>query len=320
MNIAVRLEGGLGDVLCANRFVFAIKEKYPKAEITAYIDSEGKTFQKEALDVLYTSTYKEIKIIPNKKYKPFYVDCQFGVENYYGALENVPDDIREEMETKYDKFYDLHIDSLKWTEFDFDWLRYFYFFPRPEIKFKKEREEKYAVFHLASNNLANAHRMEDWYIHNLVQKVSEKYKCLIITTEETLPFLNHLSDINNVEFVSGNLEKITNIINFASCFICIDSGLKYIAHGCSVPTYCFSQQSPRPHRVLPSHKLRWLLFPETNFPLHYDLNYISNIIINTCNNPAFNLIPYIENFNNQAVKRIYKINNEKSIINPNANN
>ena len=39
MNIAVRLEGGLGDVLCANRFVFAIKEKYPKAEITAYIDS-----------------------------------------------------------------------------------------------------------------------------------------------------------------------------------------------------------------------------------------------------------------------------------------
>jgi ADP-heptose:LPS heptosyltransferase len=315
MNISVRLEGGLGDVLCGNRFVKAIKEKYPNSEITAYIDSEGKTFQKEALDILYPNTYKEIKIIPKKKYKPFYVDCQFGTDNYYGALENVPDDIREEMETQYDKFYDLHIDSLKWTNFDFDWLRYFYFFPRPEIEFKKEREEKYVVFHLASNNLVNAHRMEDWYIHSLVQKVAEKYKCLIITTKDTLPFLNHLSDISNVEFILGDLEKITNIINFSLCFICIDSGLKYIAHGCSVPTYCFSQQSSRAHMVLPSHKLRWLLFPETNFPLHFDLNYIIKTIINTCENPAFNLIPYVDNFNNEAVKRIYKINQEKSIIN-----
>jgi ADP-heptose:LPS heptosyltransferase len=315
MNIAVRLEGGLGDVLCANRFVYAIKEKYSDSQITAYIDSEGKTFQKEALEILYPNTYKKIKIIPKKKYKPFYVDCQFGIDNYYGALENVPDNLRKEMETQYDKFYDLHIDSLKWTNFDFDWLRYFYFFPRPKIEFKKEYNEKYVVFHLASNNLANAHRMEDWYIYSLVKKVAEQYKCLIITTEETLPFLKHLSDIRNLEFIYGDLKKVANIINFAACFVCIDSGLKYIAHACSVPTYCFSQQSLKAHMVLPSHKLRWLLYPETNFPLHFDLNYISKIIINTCENPAFNLIPYVDNFDNNAVKRHYTVNIEKSILN-----
>ena len=63
MNIAVRLEGGLGDCLLGNRFVPAIKEKYKEASITAYIDSEGKTFQKEGLSILYPSMYKNINII-----------------------------------------------------------------------------------------------------------------------------------------------------------------------------------------------------------------------------------------------------------------
>jgi len=33
MNISVRLEGGLGDHLLANRFVHAIKDKFSNAEI-----------------------------------------------------------------------------------------------------------------------------------------------------------------------------------------------------------------------------------------------------------------------------------------------
>jgi len=313
MNISVRLEGGLGDCLLANRFVAAIKEKNPDSQITAYIDSEGKTFQKECLLTLYPSFYKDIKIIQNKKYKQFWVDCQFGVDNYYGALENVPDEVREEMES-YDKFYDLHIDSLKWTSMDFDFLRYFYYFPRPEINYKNQSDQKYAIFHLASNNLANGHRMKDDYIHDLISKISKDIKCLIISTDQTKNLLEHLENINNVEFVSGDLEKITNFINFSSCFVCIDSGLKYIAHACSVPVYCFSQQSYAPHYVLPSHKIRWLIHSEQNFPLHYDVDYMRDIIINTCSNKAFNLIPYVKNFDSQAVKRIYTINNQKTII------
>ena len=59
MNISVRLEGGLGDCLLGNRFVAAIREKYKNSNITAYIDSEGKTFQKDCLDILYPSFYKD---------------------------------------------------------------------------------------------------------------------------------------------------------------------------------------------------------------------------------------------------------------------
>ena len=70
MNISVRLEGGLGDCLLGNRFANAIKEKHPDSKITAYIDREGKTFQKECLSILYPSFYKDIKIIQSKKYLP----------------------------------------------------------------------------------------------------------------------------------------------------------------------------------------------------------------------------------------------------------
>ena len=97
MRIAVRAEGGLGDVLLFNRFTPAIKEKYPDAQISLYIDSEGKTFQKEVIEYLYPSFYKQIKVIPHKKYKPFYIQSQFGLENQIGFIENVPDSILEEI-------------------------------------------------------------------------------------------------------------------------------------------------------------------------------------------------------------------------------
>lgn len=313
MNIAVRLEGGLGDVLCANRFVFAIKEKYPKAEITAYIDSEGKTFQKEALDILYSSTYKEIKIIPNKKYKEFWVDCQFGIDNYYGALENVPDEIRAEMES-YDKFYDLHIDSLKWTEYDFNWLRYFKFFPKPELKTENSRGQ-YIVLHLVSSTSVG-HRLEDWYITKLISLISKDNKCVIISTEDTNCFYNKVKDNPNVEIFNGQIQDVCSIISNASMMISTDSGFRYIAYGYGIPTLTFSKHSQQPFSSIPSHQIRWLMFPETCFPLNWDCNYIaelSNKIIN--NEKGYILTPYLQDFNLQAIKRNYKVNIEKSIIN-----
>jgi ADP-heptose:LPS heptosyltransferase len=313
MKIAVRLEGGLGDVLCANRFVHAIKEKYPDSQITAYIDSEGKTFQKEALDILYPNTYKEIKIIPNKKYKEFWVDCQFGLDNYYGALENVPDSIREEMETQYDKFYDLHIDSLKWTEYDFDWIRYFKFFPKPELTVENNKG-KYIVLHLVSSTSVG-HRLEDWYLTKLISLLSKENKCIIVSTPDTNHFYNDIKDNSNVEIFNGSIEDVCKLISNASMMIATDSGFRYVAYGYGIPTFTFSKHSQQPFSSIPSHQIRWLMFPETCFPLNWDCNYIaelSNKILN--NEKGYILTPYLQDFNLQAIKRNYKINLEKSII------
>lgn len=312
MNIAVRLEGGLGDCLLGNRFVTAIKEKYKEASITAYIDSEGKTFQKEAISILYPSMYKNINIIQKKKYKPFWVDCQFGTDNYYGALENVPDNIQEEFKS-YDKFYDLHIDSLKWTQMDFDWLRYYRFFPKPELNIENT-EGEYIVFHLISSTSVG-HRLEDWYIERLVKEAALKHKVYLISTEDTNHFYDSVKDIQNVHLFNGSIKEVCELISNAKLMLSTDSGFRYIAYGYGIPTLTYSKQSAQPFSSIPSHQIRWLMFPETCFPLNYDATHIADIINKIIEDKGYILLPYLKDFNAQAVKRIYTINKEKSIIN-----
>lgn len=309
MNISVRLEGGLGDILCANRFVFAIKEKYPNSEITAYIDSEGKTFQKEALDILYPNIYKEIKIIQNKKYKEFWVDCQFGLDNYYGAIENIPDEIRLEMES-YNKFYDLHIDSLKWTEYDFDWLRYYRFFPKPELKCENNKGN-YIVLHLVSST-SIGHRLENWYIERLITSLSKNYKLYIISTVDTNHFYENVKNLENVNIFNGSIKEVCELISNAKLMISTDSGFRYIAYGYGIPTLTFSKHCPQPFTTIPSHQIRWLMFPETCFPLNYNVDFISELTIKILINKGYILCPFLKDFDNQVIKRNYSINVDKT--------
>lgn len=309
MNISVRLEGGLGDCLLGNRFVAAIKEKYPQADITAYIDSEGKIFQKECLDILYPSMYKDIKIIPNKKYREFWVDCQFGIDNYFGALENVPDDYLLEMHS-YDKFYDLHIDSLKWTQYDFDWLRYFKFFPKPELKTNNEQGD-YIVLHLVSST-SIGHILDQQYIETLIKNLSSNDKIYIISTEDTNYIYDNIKYLYNVNIVNDSLENICKLISNAKFMLSTDSGFRYIAYSYGVPTLTFSSQSTKSFSSVPSHYVRWLMFPETCFPLNYDINHMLQIINNILKDPAYILTPYLVDFDSQAVRRNYSINLEKT--------
>ena len=312
MNIAVRLEGGLGDCLLGNRFIPAIKEKYKETSITAFIDSEGKTFQKEALDILYPSMYKEIKIIEKKKYKPFWVDCQFGMDNYYGALENVPDNILTEMES-YDKFYDLHIDSLKWIDMDFDWLRYYRFFPKPELKIENTKGD-YIVFHLISSTSVG-HRLEDWYIERLVKETAQNHKVYIISTQDTNHLYKNIENIENIHLFNGSIKDVCELISNAKFMLSTDSGFRYIAYGYGIPTLTYSKHSSQPFSSIPSHQIRWLMFPETCIPLNYDCVKVVDMINKIVINKGYILAPYLQDFNIQAVKRIYTINQEKSIIN-----
>jgi len=313
MKIAIRAEGGLGDVLLFNRFIPAIKEKYPISEISLYIDSEGKTFQKEVVEYLYPSSYKEIKVIPKKKYKPFYIDSQFGTENQIGFIENVPDEISQEI-MAHDIWYDGHIDSLKWVDYEFDWYKYFRFFPKPEIKPDNTRGD-YIVCHLVSTT-SKEHMMSKWYIFNLINKLKElNRKIIIISTPEINEYYSDFVSDPQIEIVNKAIKEVCDIIYNAKLFIGTDSGFRYVAYGCSVPVITFSKQSQSAHEVLPSHYLRWLIFPELTFPLSFDFNYISRLSGKILQNKAYSLVPYLQDFNSQAIRRVYKVNLEKSIIN-----
>ena len=53
MKISVRMEGGLGDHLLANRFVPSILDKYPNSKIHLFSDTNGNSLQSDILLNLY---------------------------------------------------------------------------------------------------------------------------------------------------------------------------------------------------------------------------------------------------------------------------
>tara|TARA_B100000959_G_scaffold283122_1_gene351252 strand:+ start:1771 stop:2718 length:948 start_codon:yes stop_codon:yes gene_type:complete len=314
MRISVRLEGGLGDHLCANRFIPAIREEYPEALITAYSDTEGNSFQKECLDVLYPRFYDSIKIIPRKKYKEFWIDSQFGTESYIGALENVPDEFRDEMES-YDRFYDLHIDSLKWINYDFDWYRYFRFFPPPILK-RNKNKTPYIIFQLhvsRSGDKGETHHLEDWYVDGLINSLSREFKCKIIATSELAETYQRLNGNPNVEIIVGEVEEIINEIKDASLFIGIDSGFRFIGHCFGIPTITYGIYYNQPHESAPFHQVRWSIFPEQCFPIHYNYKKVVSLALKVMDNKICSFFPKVSDLNSELVMRNYAINKDKSI-------
>lgn len=311
MKINCRLEGGLGDCLLAVRFLPAIKEKYPDSSIHIFVDSNGKTFQADALKSAYGHLFDSIEVIPSKKYKEFWVDTQFGPDNFYGALENVPDDVFKRMTTDCDKFYDLHIDGLKWTSYDFDWLRYFYFFPAPKIEGSLEGlPNDYVVAHLHSATSVG-HRLDQFYVEGLLEKLSKFTKVVVIATEET----KHLYPENeNVRVFIGSVEDVFRVIKGARAMVSTDSGFRYIAYGCGVPTITFSANCFAPNQVPVSHEVRWLMFTNQVYPLNYSFSFVAKMVGGILKNKGLALAPYVQNYDNEFVNRSYTMIKDRCVL------
>jgi ADP-heptose:LPS heptosyltransferase len=316
LSIHIRMEGGLGDHLLAVRFLPAIKDKYPNSRIKIFTDTNGKTFQAEALKVAYAHLFDEIEVIPAKKYQEFWVNCQFGEDNFYGALENVPDDIRERMVNGCDKFYDLHIDGLKWMQADFDWLRYFYQFPRPQFSSIVEEHSPifnpndYVVMHLHSAT-SKGHVLEQFYIDGLVKKVSEFSNVVLIATAADNHLYNHLTN-DKVSIHNGSVESVFYLIANAKAMVSTDSGFRYIAYGASVPTITFSANCMAPGQVPLSHEIRWLMFTKSVLPLNYSFNFVAKAVKNMLDNKGYTLIPFVQDFDRELVNRKYTINTQRT--------
>lgn len=314
--ISVRLEGGLGDCLLGARFIPAIKELYPNAEITAFIDSEGKTFQKEVLSYLYPSLFKELTVIPTKKHKELWINSQFGEENMIGFIENVPAEYMRQM-ISYDIFYDLHVDSLKFTNYDFNWASFFKRFPKPEISAKKSAENKYICLHLASDT-SNAHVLQQWYIDSLITELLKlNIKLKIISTLNTNYKYKNFLDNPNIQIINEeNITKICDLILNSSGFIGVDSGFKYIGYAGNIPTLTLSKNCEHHGGVPPSHYLRWLPFKELTFCLHFDSVLLRKLMGAMIEKPELQVLPElitsIDNLDNILCRRKYTVDLNKT--------
>jgi ADP-heptose:LPS heptosyltransferase len=301
--IAIRLEGGLGDHLLANRFVHAIKEKYPKNLLHFFSDTENNPNSINLLKNLFPSIYQHCTIVGERLNQNYKIKSAFGEETYPAYINNLPESILEQIKT-YDKFYDLHIDGLKWLKSDFDWLRYYYFFPKPEISLHSPYKEPYIMAHLYARP-NSPYNLEQWYVILLLNKLAETNKVVVITMEEHKSFYSEIFDNSNVSIdCTDNLLDIFKIASNCELFIGIDSGIRYIPYHFGKPVFVYSKYCQQYGNVAHSHLIRWLIFEKNVFPMYHDIKEVVRIINNVIKNKYFALYPYLpDNIENYIVDR-----------------
>jgi len=295
MNINVRMEGGLGDHLLANRFVYSIKDKYPSAKIKVFSDTENNNKMLEVILSKFPDMYaRGGEVIISRKSKEYTITSQFGIENYPCAIENQLDETVQKM-LDCDKFYDLHIDGLRWMKYDFDWLRYFYFFPKPTNITKPKYEQGFILTHLYARP-DSVYNLDHQYVIELLNKISQDNRVVVLTTEDHKEYYNSVfKNPNLIIDSSSTVVDIFNIASECSCFLGIDSGIRYIPYHFGKPVFVFSKYSHQYGNVIPSHLIRWLLFQKNVLPVNTNIDAIVQLLNNLKQHPAYSLFPDIPN-------------------------
>lgn len=327
MKIAIYAEGGIGDVLLAHQKAWILQQtKYPEAEFSIFLDTEGNEMQERVLKYLFPNFYKEVFTIPNKKYKKLIIDSQFGQEEVKGFIENLRTVWFDHI-MAYDKRYNFHIDSLQWLVYDdLKWAKYSKTFPRPEIK---DAPANFIGDYFLSNiwsATGTEHRMEQWYsdrlildLDKLAQKLNKRH--LIISTPELSDKYNHLiPQLKMSMVINTEVEDVCNLIKGCKGFVGIDSAWRLISHMFDKPTVTLSKNCQGWGQVPISHRIRWLPFPEYTFQIHHPTKQIVDLLERMMYDQLYQFAPELSNvaleqINNTLIKREYKVNEEKSILN-----
>ena len=292
MNISVRMEGGLGDHILSNRFIPAILDKHPGAKIHLFSDTGGGSLQSDTLTSLFD--FYSSRTLIKRKQKDYNIRTQFGKENFAAHLDNIRDEDRINM-LSFDKFYNLHIDWMEWMDYDFDWQRYFYHFPKPSMQiFPTSNEKPYFIIHAASDNLGNNHRMSKKYLNSLVNEIPPKFDIFVLSTKSTEDFIrSHFKESPRLTIFQENITEVIRLVKGCSGMFAIDSGIKYFGYTFNKPTLTWAKESSKAHSCLPAFQMRWLTFPSLIFPLQHDAGYMVECMENLINSNNLILAPHL---------------------------
>ncbi|MEK6881874.1 MAG: hypothetical protein AABY22_19810 [Nanoarchaeota archaeon] len=302
-----------------NRYVQGIRENWPDYDIYAYLDTENNKNQEVVLRHLYNNWYKSIETIPNKKYKEFWIDSQWGTENQKGFYANVPDLWKSKIEN-HTLWFNGHIDSLELLEEKrFRWSKYFKIFPKPQINPKNEHGDTIVSNLLSDSSLE--HRLQNFYINRMVIEIDRLcqkigYKHLILSTPKINNlYENSLKSTKNSILINEDLTKVCDIVFNSKLMISIDSGLRPVAWGCDIPVITITKQCVHHGQVMSPQVVRWNPFPELCYPMHYPTNEIVDLSERILENKIYSIFPGIKNWKNELIKRDIIVNLEKSILN-----
>jgi hypothetical protein len=129
---------------------------------------------------------------------------------------------------------------------------------------------------------------------NLIKQISQTNHVVVIIEDRYKDFYKELKDQNNITIdTAPTLESIFSIASNCSCFLGIDSGIRYIPYHFSKPTFVFSKYCQQYGQIIPSHLIRWLIFAKNVFPVDLSADIVCSVINNCIRKPAYSLYPEI---------------------------
>ena len=307
MNILVKYEGGIGDCFLSNRFLHAIKEKHPNANIEIGFDTNGNPNQESILKEIWPSLYKNTFTIGKRLNQSFIIKNKKGQDvNYPPHPDNLPQEFKDKLQ-KCDLYYNLHIDSLNFMKYDFDWLNWYYHFPKPEQykTYSGKLPEKFILVHFLPR-LDSFHKLDQNYSIELIKQLQKILPVVIICNKENFDWYKNVSEY----IIDPTISEIFDIASKCSILYGADSSIRYIPLHFGKPTYILSHHCTKPNDIKSvnhAHLIRWLIFRQNVLPSNCSYERIEVITNNILRNPAYVLFPEFSNGLEISIQDIYNI-------------
>lgn len=305
-DILVRFEGGLGDCFLANRFLFAIKDKYPLSKLTIAFDTDGNLLQEQTMKSLWPSTYTNTYTIDKKFNKQFMVtNAQGQTVNYPCHPDNMPINFRENIKT-CDKYYNLHIASLNFIRYDFGWLNWYNHFPRPEVveDCGVQLPSRFILVHFYPRPDASTQLDRD-YALKLIVELKKIMPVVAIAQEEHKQWYEGVPDLI---LTNLTISQIFNVASRSSLCYAADSSIRFIPLHFGIPTFVFSRWCAKPHDIRSinhAHTFRWLLYRHNILPIDYDITKAVKLASNLLQNQAYAIFPEFSDGLEVAIQDLY---------------
>ena len=256
---------------------------------------------------MWPSLYKNTFTIGKRINDTFLVKNKNGVlVNYPPHPDNLPKEFSEKLKS-CDLYYNLHIDSLNFMKYDFNWYSWYYHFPKPERydTYSGKLPEKFIMVHFLPR-MDSFHKLDQTYSIDLVKQLQKILPVVVICDKENFDWYKNVTEY----IIDPTITEIFDIASKCSIFFGADSCIRYIPLHFGKPTYVLSHHCLKSNDIRSvnhAHLVRWLVFRSNVLPSNCPKEKIEIITNNVLKNPAYVLFPEFSNGLEIAIQDLYNI-------------
>lgn len=290
-NILIRFEGGIGDCLLGNRFLHAVKEKYPTSNLKIAFDTGVNNKQETLMRFLWPSIYKETYTIGEKLSKNFICKNKKNQDvMYLEHPDNLPTKFKNDI-SKSDFYFDLHVASLKFLNYDIPWQKYYYFFPRPEVikPYTGKLPDKFILVHFYPRP-DSFHSLDQNNSIKIIKELQKLLPVVVICQKEYFDWYKNCTEW----IIDCPIEEIFDVASKCEIFFGADSSIRYIPLHFGKPSFVLSKHCNQAFNlgaVNLAHLARWSVFRDKMLPANSDSSFIFSICKNYLQYKGYFLFP-----------------------------